>query len=78
MTPSGIKPATFRCVAQHLNHCAYSGPLCARVQVFKNPLDASNFSVAKNCFLLLMEVEILELWYTLRGKKNLYLRQLAM
>jgi len=22
MTPSGIKPATFRFVAQHLNHCA--------------------------------------------------------
>jgi hypothetical protein len=22
MTPSGIEPATFRFVAQHLNHCA--------------------------------------------------------
>jgi len=22
LTPAGIEPATFRCVAQHLNHCA--------------------------------------------------------
>jgi hypothetical protein len=28
MTPSGIEPATFRFVAQYLNHCAtVSGPL---------------------------------------------------
>jgi hypothetical protein len=28
MTPSGIEPATFRFVAQYLNHCATnSGPL---------------------------------------------------
>ena len=26
MTPSGIKPATFRFVAQHLNHCAIAVP----------------------------------------------------
>ena len=28
MTPSGIEPATFRFVAQHLNHCATAVPLC--------------------------------------------------
>ena len=26
MTPSGIEPATFRFVAQHLNHCATTVP----------------------------------------------------
>jgi hypothetical protein len=26
MTPAGIEPATFRLVAQHLNHCAIAGP----------------------------------------------------
>jgi len=26
MTPDGIKPATFRFVAQHLNHCATAVP----------------------------------------------------
>ena len=26
MTPAGIKPATFRLVAQHLNHCATAVP----------------------------------------------------
>jgi len=28
MTPSGIEPATFRFVAQHLNHCATAVPIC--------------------------------------------------
>ena len=27
MTPSGVEPATFRFVAQHLNHCATAVPL---------------------------------------------------
>jgi len=27
LTPAGIKPATFRFVAQHLNHCATAVPL---------------------------------------------------
>jgi len=26
LTPAGIKPATFRFVAQHLNHCATAVP----------------------------------------------------
>ena len=29
LTPAGIEPATFRFAAQHLNHCATTGPqLC--------------------------------------------------
>jgi len=28
VTPAGIEPATFRFVAQHLNHCATAVPLC--------------------------------------------------
>jgi len=27
MTPSGIEPATFRFVTQHLNHCAAAVPM---------------------------------------------------
>jgi len=30
MTPSGIEPATFRFVAQHLNHCATAVPIYVR------------------------------------------------
>ena len=30
MTPSGIEPATFRFVAQHLNHCATAVPIPIR------------------------------------------------
>ena len=31
VTPSGIEPATFRFVAQHLNHCATAVPICVVV-----------------------------------------------
>ena len=35
MTPSGIEAATFRFVAQHLNHCATASPdLYSRPQFF--------------------------------------------
>ena len=34
MTPSGIEPATFRFVAQHLNHCATAVP--GYLKGFKN------------------------------------------
>jgi hypothetical protein len=33
MTPSGIEPATFRFVAQYLNHCATAVPTCVCVCV---------------------------------------------
>jgi len=31
LTPAGIEPATFRFVAQHLNHCATAAPSCVYV-----------------------------------------------
>jgi len=33
MTPSGIEPATFRFVAQHVNHLNYRGPQSSYTQV---------------------------------------------
>ena len=35
MIPSGIELATFRFVAQHLNHCAIAVPLCTILSLFK-------------------------------------------
>jgi hypothetical protein len=33
MTPSGIEPATFRFVAQYLNHCATAGSVNVREEI---------------------------------------------
>ena len=33
-TPGGIEPATFRIVAQHLNHCATAVPHSTRMDNF--------------------------------------------
>jgi len=39
MTPTGIEPATFRFVAQHLNHCATAVPsLVVCIEFFGNPV----------------------------------------
>ena len=32
LTPAGIEPATFRFVAQHLNHCATAVPTLAGIE----------------------------------------------
>ena len=37
MTPSGIEPATFRFVAQHLNHCPTAVPGINKVKVKVHP-----------------------------------------
>jgi len=34
MTPAGIEPATFRFVAQHLNHCATAVPTYFMPNIF--------------------------------------------
>jgi len=36
LTPAGIKPATYRFVAQHLNHCATAVPAFNEVGVTNN------------------------------------------
>jgi len=33
LTPAGLEPATFRFVAQHLNHCATAVPLMEQVEM---------------------------------------------
>jgi len=40
MTPSGIEPATFRFVAQHLNHCATAVPISNTCEGEVFPLQA--------------------------------------
>ena len=50
MTPAGIEPATFRFVAQHLNHCA-SLPSVAWVRKKK-----SNSEKCKNRFMGLLSI----------------------
>jgi len=52
LTPAGIEPATFRFVAQHLNHCAtavhYNGdPNCYGTDI---PRDSTLMKVSCNLF----------------------------
>ena len=50
MTPSGIEPATFRFLAQHLNHCATAAPFLSR--------DFPENSYAKFCMHALQTEQI--------------------
>ena len=50
MTPSGTEPATFRFVAQHLNHCATAFQTVA-VQKIKTHFMFSNILFKKLCHL---------------------------
>ena len=49
MTPAGIDPATFRIVAQHLNHSATAVTL--RVLVQSNYSTTQEYSLYLNCLL---------------------------
>ena len=44
LTPAGIEPATFRFVAQHLNHCATEVPtnITTNIKIKSNELTANN------------------------------------
>ena len=49
MTPAGIEPATFRFVAQHLNHCATTVPIIIITLLFnakrKTSLQKANYEL---------------------------------
>jgi hypothetical protein len=56
MTPSGIEPATFRFVAQYLNHCATAVPRIGNqiLQLAYTPVfklhHLSSHEIRRNCF----------------------------
>ena len=47
LTPAGIEPATFRFVAQHLNHCAAAvlAHVCTLFYMRKGPSPVTELSV---------------------------------
>ena len=52
MTPSGIKPATFRFVAQHLNHCATAVPTSNRGTNVKISLKIKHLKNLPNLYII--------------------------
>jgi hypothetical protein len=61
MTPSGIEQATFRFVAQYLNHCAtISGPITGVLEA--NYLHTSTAFSVKEIKLSRRKIEILNVW----------------
>ena len=58
MTPAGIEPATFRLVAQHLNHCATAVPFLNYKydklnEEYKIPLFIYYYIVIKQRFIII-------------------------
>jgi len=45
LTPAGIEPATFRFVAQHLNHCATAVPLSIAKYKINFPCEIKDLTV---------------------------------
>jgi len=70
LTPSGIKPATFRFVAQHLNHCAAAVPMLNIFRMFIHPSSGACDSFVElfhglNCSV---RIEVFALAYLFSGE----------
>ena len=52
MTPSGIEPATFRFVAQHLNHCATTVPTNTIVKIWPKHVAHIELKINLSCLTL--------------------------
>ena len=50
MTPAGIEPATFRFVAQHLNHCATAVPTEVKYCLDNDVVKHYTQSLSRNCW----------------------------
>jgi hypothetical protein len=62
MTPSEIEPATFRFVAQYLNHYAtISGPQCHMYKIFSTRIDFKNCVFKKTSDPISKEDRILKI-----------------
>jgi len=59
MTPTGIEPATFRFVAQRLNHCANAVPVVSVCTIYYWSGTCRSVMLAKN----LTVISVVELWY---------------
>jgi len=80
MTPAGIEPATFRFVAQYLNHCATATPHVSTAIARKMRRDALDPSTtkehkARNMILLKQESYLLCMCTALRWNCNVYWQQ---
>jgi len=60
MTPAGIKPATFRFVAQHLNHCATAGPISLNVEYLSLLADFNETSIFSDGFSKSLQINFHE------------------
>ena len=70
MTPSGIEPATFRFVAQHLNHCATAVPTCVIYQVSNYEIPEDNIIVTKHAGSVWCQL-IVHYLFVIQNKKKL-------
>jgi len=58
LTPAGIEPATFRFVAQHLNHCATAVPIYMACMKSLVPYNVKKLQATCNIFGLINDVKV--------------------